>query len=305
VGLAKTLQQVLDAVQIQTGTEQKASSQGVSTGSHVATEVQDAALSVNAMDLQSQNSKPKQRSLIYKAQEAEETRIDMAPESENPTPSRTVAQNLNLTHLDERKSGTGGLTTETFQSYAKATPKGAISCLSKCSCSCHIPLMLNILLRRRCPLDSRILVIASNLPRSTSILQPCDSFRCKRTYDWLVRLHLRLRFFLFYVDISAILCKTSIQLMVAPHHIIEWDSPIFEAARRGDVATVKYLFDTGQASINDVDTRGQGLLHMTDYTGCGTVAQIRQGLEMARFLVSQGVKSHSEIASLDICERFF
>jgi len=197
------------------------------------------------MDLKSQNPKSKQWSLIDKAQQAEENRIDISPESENLTPSRTLAQRLNIAHLDERKSGSGGLRTKNLQSRAKSTPKDAVSCLSKCSCSCHIPLMLNILLRRRCPLDSRILVIASTLPRSASILQPCDSYRCKRTYDWLIRLHLRLRFWLFYVDISAIWCKTSIQLMIAPQYVIEWDSPVFDAARRGEVATVKYLLDTG------------------------------------------------------------
>ena len=155
--------------------------------------------------------------------------------------------------------------TNTVTLVAKAIKQPASSqkyCAAWCSCQCH----------KRQSLKSAKLVqnVFGSLSVSWSgipkLVKACDQHACRRRSDPTLSVTYRFPQAL----VQRVMCLSmSYATMCGPElrvrlpRVVDWTSPVWRPAIDGDVATMRALFEKGEASPWDVNPMGGSILHVS------------------------------------------
>lgn len=148
----------------------------------------------------------------------------------------------------------------------RVTNSGPLGCLKDCSCRCHhrsiirSPRYLSNYL-------GDIFLGASNLPFCFSALIRCNEQTCRRSRSSSTELKY---FFPSWVSRVMMSFSVSFTLQMLPLNVclqsrrtIPYDSPILVCVQEGNIDGVRSLLRSGEASLNDVDPYGLGLLYVS------------------------------------------
>jgi hypothetical protein len=107
----------------------------------------------------------------------------------------------------------------------------------------------------------------SNLPWYLSNFVSWSEQTCRRSYrqaeaDLLYLAPPWIGSIVGNLDVAFSLRKCLLKISLQTRHVVPYDSPILVCVREGDVQGVRKLFQSGEASINDVDPYGLGLLYV-------------------------------------------
>lgn len=144
---------------------------------------------------------------------------------------------------------------------------GPLQCFHDCSCRCHY----RAVIRSPRYLSNYLgdfFLGASNLPWCFSTLVQCNEQTCRRSKG--PSAHLRY-FFPSWFSASIASFSASFTLKMLPlniclqtRHTIPYDSPILVSVQEGNINEIRTLIRSGEASLNDVDPYGLGLLYVGD-----------------------------------------
>ncbi|KAI9791850.1 MAG: hypothetical protein M1816_003395 [Peltula sp. TS41687] len=163
----------------------------------------------------------------------------------------------------------------------KVSRSARLQCLDPCLCRCHY----RSVLRSPRSLSSYfgdLFFGYSSLPWCLSSVVECNEQTCRRSKlstaqfqyffpSWFMSA-------VASVNIGFVLCSTSLNFCIQTRITIPYDSPIFVAIQEGNIADMKDLLLKGEASLNDVDPYGLGLLYYaTAYSlkGAGNAAALQ------------------------------
>lgn len=151
-------------------------------------------------------------------------------------------------------------------SQSVPSPHMPLQCFEGCSCRCHRRAVIRSP-RSMSGLVGDVFIGYSNLPWSLSGLVACTEQTCRRSQrikadmahfspPWVGQV-------IGSLTVSVRLRWLPLNIHVRSRQVIPYDSPITMCVQQGDLDGARKLLLSGEASVNDVDPYGLGLLYVS------------------------------------------
>lgn len=205
-----------------------------------------------------------------------ERQFEMLVEMKGPQKQPTGDPEMGQTFRTTLRPGGASSKGETIMDQRSLVPKqrassrpGPLRCLRDCQCRCHYRTVMRSP-RYMTEWLGDFFLGCTNLPWCFSGLVACSEQTCRRSWGPTVDVGYLLPSWIgqgvgsFAVTFS--LRRPPLNICVRTRHTVPYDSPILVCAQEGDVDGARKLLLSGQATINDVDPYGLGLLYVSGET---------------------------------------